>query len=80
MSGMRRNAGGTDSVISPVQGRVVGGSSVSKLQMIWTDSRAAGCMKARAKGKIFQIEIVCWITWGQDEHKVHAGWWEVALW
>lgn len=33
-------------------------------EMIWTDSRAAGCLKARVKGKIFQIEIVCWITWG----------------
>lgn len=66
MSGMRRNAGvSTDSVISPQfkEGWWVGVRCPSA-EMIWTDSRAAGCMKARAKGKIFQIEIVCWITWG----------------
>lgn len=35
-------------------------------EMIWIDNRAAGCVKARVKGKIFQIEIAWWITLGLD--------------
>lgn len=35
-----------------------------KADMIRTDSRAAGRMKARVKGKIFQIEIAWRITQG----------------
>lgn len=45
-------------------------------EMIWTDRRAAHCSKARIKGKIFQAEIVWWITKGLDrtiKHSVSGG-------
>lgn len=41
----------------PRAGRVAGGSVVSKRSLDWGRQRGRGCMKARVKGEIFQVEM-----------------------
>lgn len=60
---------GTDSPSSRKCGVGVWGPNT---EMIWTDRRAADCSKARIKGKIFQAEIVQWITKGLDRTIKHS--------
>lgn len=50
----------------PVHGSVGWECGGPSAEMIWADSRAADCSGARVKGKIFQVEIVWWITQGLD--------------
>lgn len=60
---------GTDSPSSRKCGVGVWGPNT---EMIWTDRRAVDCTKARVKGKIFQAEIVRWITRGLDRTIKHS--------
>lgn len=53
----------TGSVISPGS-RKAGGGSVASECKHGLDRQGRGCVKARVKGKIFQIEMVGWITQG----------------
>lgn len=55
----------------PVHGSVGWECGGPSAETIWADSRAADCSGARVKGKIFQVEIVWWITQGLERTIKH---------
>lgn len=56
----------------PVHGSVGWECGGPSAEPIWADRRAADCTGARVKGKIFQVEIVWWITQGLDRTIKHS--------